>query len=100
MSKAATNEELALLHKEVATSLAADLKDAESIEDPAVRIAARRDARAQAITFLKNNSITAAKGDGELAELQAALAAKRKPSSKISQKSLDDMAADFGDRLQ
>lgn len=56
---AATDRALGDLHKLVAESLANDLAAAAEIEDPAIRVACIEKARAQAITFLKNNSITA-----------------------------------------
>jgi hypothetical protein len=94
MSKAATTDELSALHREVATSLVEDLKGIETIEDPALRAKLRVEARAQAITFLKNNNITAAKGNTELDALAQALANKAKGrTSGLTPQALDEAAA-------
>lgn len=101
MSKAATTEELATLHKQVAESLSADLTAIEAIEDPAVKARLRIEARAQAMTFLKNNNITAAQGNGELDKLKEALANKKKAApSGISAQALDEAAELYGQRIQ
>jgi hypothetical protein len=68
-NKAATTEDLGSLHKAVADALVEDLAS----EDPVVRSTAR----AQAISFLKNNNITAGKGNAELAALEEALAKQK-----------------------
>jgi hypothetical protein len=114
--KAATTEELASLHATVAQTLVEDL----SLTTPAVEagddqetkrlklslqelaIKARHDARAHAITFLKNNNITAAEDNAELAELQRKLSESRKqrPAQAISADALDEAAGIYGQRLQ
>jgi hypothetical protein len=114
--KAATTEELASLHATVAQTLADDL----TLETPAIEadddqetkrqkmtmmelaIKARHDARAHAITFLKNNNITAAEDNAEMAELQRKLAEQRKqrPERTIPQDALDAAAEAYGQRLQ
>lgn len=101
MTKAATTEELAALHRQVAESLAADLQSAADIEDPAIRAAVRKDARAQAIAFLKNNNVTAAQGNEELSALQRALANKRTARQPaLSPQALDEAAELAASRLQ
>jgi hypothetical protein len=111
--KAATTEELASLHATVATTLAEDLTmttpaieaddDTETKKQKLVlmelAIKARHDARAHAITFLKNNNITAEQGNAELAELQKQLAKQReKRPTTITPAALDEAAEAFGQR--
>jgi hypothetical protein len=101
MTKAATTEELSTLHKQVAESLVEDLTSAASIEDPALRAAVRKEARAQAIAFLKNNNITAAQGNNELNALQQALTARKAAKAKpvaVPQEALDEAADLFAAR--
>jgi hypothetical protein len=102
MTKAATTEELASLHNQVSTSLKEDLDACKDIEDPAVRAAVRERTRAQAITFLKNNNITAAQGNDEMAALQRALAEKTKArkATTISPAALEEAAEIASARLQ
>jgi hypothetical protein len=114
--KAATTEELASLHATVATTLAEDLtlktpeiQEGDDHETKKLKLAlqelaikARHDARAHAITFLKNNNITAAEDNAEMAELQRKLAEQRKqrPERTIPQDALDAAAEAYGQRLQ
>lgn len=101
MTKAATTEDLASLHKQVADSLVADLTAANDIEDPALRAAVRKDARAQAIAFLKNNNVTAAQGNEELSALQQALRNKRNARQPaLTPQALDEAAELAASRLQ
>lgn len=96
MGKPATTEELSDLHAHVAKTLTEDLTADISGDDPellALRIKARHEARAQAITFLKNNNITAGKGNAELDALQQALAEKRKRAKTLDPKALEEAAA-------
>jgi len=105
MSKeAATTEELASLHKAVAETLVADLtvktdKD-DDVELKIAKIKLRHEARAHAITFLKNNNITAAQGNADLDALQAALNKQRsqRTPGKLPQSSLDEAAELFAAR--
>jgi hypothetical protein len=115
--KAATTEELSDLHKRVAESLVEDLNiQAPAIEDGddtdvkreklalmELSIKARHDARAHAITFLKNNNITAAQGNAEMSALKAALANRKQPplpARGIPQHALDEAAELYGKTVQ
>lgn len=101
MSKAATTEDLAGIHKKVADSLREDLEAIETIEDPVLRVKLRLEARAQAMTFLKNNNITAAAGNSEMNALQQALDNKRKAKAPgLTPQALDEAAELYGARLQ
>lgn len=93
---AASVEVLGELHALVAASLREDLEAAEQIEDPGVRALAREKARAQAIAFLKNNSITAdPETNTGLAELRAKLQSKR----DVGKSALQAAAEAFADRV-
>lgn len=95
MSKAASEDALGSLHKLVAESLTADLEDAANIEDPAVRATVVATARAQAIAFLKANSITASVEDNAgLRDLRAKLRDKQR--NKVTPRQLQDAADAFG----
>lgn len=113
--KAATTEELSSLHATVAQTLADDLTlttpaiEADDDQDTKrlklslqeLAIKARHDARAHAITFLKNNNITAAADNEDLAELKKQLDAQRKQRpTAISTSALDEAAELYGTRLQ
>jgi hypothetical protein len=107
MSKeAATTEELAGLHKQVAESLVADITlppvEGEAVELKIAKLRMRHDARAQAITFLKNNNITAAQGNKDLDALAQALTEQRNRRSggALSDTALDEAADIYGARLQ
>jgi hypothetical protein len=90
---AASDKDLGELHKLVAQSLSDDLTAAKSIEDPALRAATIDKARAQAIAFLKNNSITAdIETNAELGALKETLAAKRQGRPRAA---LEDALAQF-----
>lgn len=98
---AATDKALGDLHAMVAQTLAEDLAAAERIEDPVLRAVARKDARAQAITFLKNNSITAdVEQDQGLRELSERLNRKRQASKQALQEAAQQFAERNGDLLQ
>ena len=80
---AASDRALGELHKLVAESLAEDLAKAADIEDDALRIACIEKARAQAITFLKNNNITAdIESNDDLRKLKEQLAERRGTSRR------------------
>lgn len=100
MTQAATTEELAGLHKQVAESLIADLAAIEAIEDPALKARLRIEARAQAMTFLKNNNVTAAQGNSELDALKQALQNKRRHMAALSPQALEEAAELYDQRLQ
>jgi hypothetical protein len=117
MSKSATTEDLSGLHKEVAETLKQDLtRDIPELSDddePETKVLKlrmqelvlklRHDARAHAITFLKNNNITAATGNEEMESLAKALEEQRQrraSNGAIPQQALDDAAAEYGARLQ
>ncbi len=107
MSKeAATTEELAGLHKAVAETLIADLTTApekdEDVELKIAKIKLRHEARAHAISFLKNNNITAAQGNKDLEALQEALNKQRanRTPGRLSDSALDEAAESYGQRLQ
>lgn len=114
-NKAATNEELASLHSQVAATLVEDLgrevPKVEGTEDPETKnlllrmqelvLKLRHDARAHAITFLKNNNITAAEDNAALSELQDQLRKQRENrGGTIPQAALDDAAAAYGHTVQ
>lgn len=91
---AASNKTLGLLHEAVAESLQADLAAAKAIEDPAARIFAVKEVRAQIITFLKNNSITGSiEEDDKLATLRERLRAR-----EVGKQSLLQAAEQFGEQ--
>lgn len=93
---AASVDALGALHALVAASLKEDLEAAEQIEDPGLRALARDKARAQAITFLKNNSITAdPETNAGLSELRAKLQRKR----DVGKESLAQAAEAFAERV-
>jgi hypothetical protein len=113
--KAASNDELASLHAQVAATLVEDLaREVPALEEGAepetknlvlrmqeLVLKLRHDARAHAITFLKNNNITAAEDNEAMQEMQAALKAQRAArSGAIPQQVLDDASEAYGQRLQ
>jgi hypothetical protein len=116
MSKAATTEELSGIHKHVSNTLVEDLHltvpKIEDIDDDETRklklrladtvLRLRHDARAHAITFLKNNSITASEGNAEMSALKAALKnrARQPRAGVIPQQALDEAADLYGNSLQ
>lgn len=98
---AASDKALGDLHAMVAKTLAEDLEAADAIEDPVLRAVARKDARAQAITFLKNNSITAdVEQDAGLQDLKDKLANKRTVGKKALMEAATAFAERNGDMLQ
>lgn len=98
---AATDKDLGDLHKLVADSLAEDLAAADAIEDPVLRAVARKDARAQAIAFLKNNNITAdPTTDSVLLSLREKLKARKPVAKPALLEAAEQFAARNGDMLQ
>jgi len=100
---AATEDDLGKLHGAVARGLTDIVTDGETVvvgkgEDAkAVKIAASAAYYAAAITLLKNNNITAGKGNAALNELKQALAAKQRAKTPaFTQKSLEEAAELFG----
>jgi hypothetical protein len=88
----------------VAEGLVEDLQDAANIEDPAERAAVRHNARAQAITFLKNHDFRGAVDESaHLEELKKQLDSQRKRGAG-GLKALTEAAAAFeatlGGKLQ
>jgi hypothetical protein len=113
--KAASNDELAGLHAQVASTLVEDLgrevPKLEGDEEPETKnlllrmqelvLKLRHDARAHAITFLKNNNITAAEDNAAMQELQDQLKKQRDArSTGIPQRALDDAADAYGHTVQ
>lgn len=96
--------QLETLHSLVATSLIEDLEAAEQIEDPAERHNARHQARAQAITFLKNhNYIGKPDENAHLAELQRKLNERRQAGKRglaALSEAADAFAAQIGGPVQ
>lgn len=106
MSKA-TEDDLGALHGAVARALtevitegvAMTVKVGEDTET--VKAPAPASYFAAAITLLKNNNITAAKGNAELDQLKQALENKRRAKAPVlSPEALDEAAELFGNRLQ
>lgn len=100
---AASEKVLGSLHEVVAESLLADFEAAEKIEDPALRTLARDKVRAQAITFLKNNNITAdPETDKGLAALREKLRSRgnQRPAKAAFDEAAQAFAASNGDLLQ
>lgn len=54
---------------------------------------------AAAITFLKNNNITAGKGNADLDALKRALDSKRRRTTAVTPEALDEATELFGSRL-
>lgn len=95
MGQPATEAALGELHRLVAESLTEALTDSKDIDDPVLRAAVVKDARAQAIAFLKANSITASpENNAGLAALREKL--REKQRNKLTPKQLDDAAEQFG----
>lgn len=107
MSKA-TEDSLGTLHGAVANALTDIVANGvkEVIRgrgedgDQVVTVPASPAYLAAAITFLKNNNITAGKGNAELDALKAALENKRRAKAPISAQALDEAAELFGQRVQ
>lgn len=102
MSKATEND-LAELHGAVARALTTIVAGTVTeVEGEQVMVPASPAYLAAAITFLKNNNITAGKGNEELDALKQALERKRnaKAPTRISPEALDEAAELFGTRLQ
>ena len=98
---AASNKDLGELHRLVAESLAEQLRDAERIEDPADRAYAIKEARAQAITFLKNNNITSSpEHDDKLAGLKERLAQQRRASTTSLLEAAEKFGEEYGRMVQ
>ena len=77
------SDQLQTLHSLVATSLIEDLEAAENMQDPVERQTARHQARAQAITFLKNHSyIGKPDENAHLADLQRKLNERRQAGKR------------------
>jgi hypothetical protein len=100
---AASEKILGSLHEVVTESLLQDFEAAEAIEDPVTRTLARDKVRAQAITFLKNNNITAdPETDKGLAALREKL--KNRSNQRPAKATLTEAAEAFakanGDMLQ
>lgn len=98
---AATDKQLGELHRLVAESLTQALQEADAIEDPTDRAYAIKEARAQAITFLKNNSITAdVTTDTALSSLREKLRARQRVPQAGLQEAAEAFAKSHGDMLQ
>lgn len=105
MSKA-TDEDLGALHGAVARALTEVIADGvtevirgkgKDAADQVVKTPASPAYLAAAITFLKNNNITAAQGNTELDALKQALENKRKAKAPVmSQAALDEAVELFG----
>jgi hypothetical protein len=99
----ATEDDLSTLHGAVAQALTAAITDGVKVvvrgkgdtPDEVEEVPASASYFAAAITFLKNNNITAARGNAELDALKAALENRRsKPT--LTPAALDEAAALFG----
>lgn len=89
------SDTLTTLHRLVAQGLVEDLEAAANIKDPAERAAVRHNARAQAITFLKNHDFRGAVDDqAHLEELKKQLDSQRQRGGG-GLKALTDAAAAF-----
>jgi len=105
MSKASVDD-LGGLHGAVARALTDIVHGVDTVVkgeegDTVVKVPASPAYLAAAITFLKNNNITAGQGNAELDELKAALEKRRRqPSAALTTKALDEAAELFGNRLQ
>lgn len=106
MSKA-TEDDLASLHGVVADALTQVISNGVNVivgkgeEAAVVNQPAPAAYFAAAITLLKNNNITAAKGNAELDQLKQALENKRKARPPVlTPQALDEAAALFGNQLQ
>lgn len=102
MSKA-TVDDLGGLHAAVARALKDVVAEGVTtvVDGEAVKLPASPAYLAAAITFLKNNNITAGQGNTELDELKRALDAKRRqPSAALDPRALDEAAELFGNQLQ
>lgn len=106
MSKA-TEDDLSALHGALATALTTVITDGVPVVvkgeegDSVEKVPASAAYFAAAITFLKNNNITAGKGNAELGALKAALENKRtsrRPT--LSPEALEEAAELFGQRIQ
>lgn len=96
---AASTKTLGNLHALVSASLEADLEAAMAIEDPVIRVAAVKEVRAQIITFLKNNNITAdIETDDRLRGLREKLAAR--PSTPSLRQAEEDFATAHANLMQ
>lgn len=106
MSKA-TEDDLSVLHGALANALTSVITDGVPVVvkgeegDSVEKVPASAAYFAAAITFLKNNNITAGRGNAELGALKAALENKRAAKRPVlSQEALDEAAELFGNRLQ
>lgn len=101
MSKA-TDKDLGELHGALARALTDVVAAGVStvVDGEVVKMPASPAYLAAAITFLKNNNITAGKDDSELDALKQALEQKRRRGPALSQQALDEAAALFDQRLQ
>lgn len=110
MTDKATEESLGSLHGAVARALTDVVTEGATVvlrgkggqPDEVVKETVSPAYLAAAITFLKNNNITAGKGNAELDALKQALERKRtaKAPSRITPEALDEAAELFGNRLQ
>jgi hypothetical protein len=104
----ATEDDLSALHGAVAralTEVVAEgatevLRKKGDADDEVVKVTASPAYLAAAITFLKNNNITAGKGNEDLDKLKRALENKRTSRVPLSPQALEEAAELFGRTVQ